>query len=99
VRGLIRKLVQSLNRGPDRHIDQDRCVSLYADACGIAPVGLESPHKTGAVVCKLIDCIKLGNEVGQTRIIDGRDHMSDIDLGQVVVCLFHCWLCCRYYSY
>src|SRR5438034_8410027 len=82
-------VAQSLERLPDRHIEEDSVVFVGADGGSVAFIGLESPDETRAGVSDRIDPIELGAEAFHDRRIQRSAHSGNVRLGQMKAVRFH----------
>src|SRR5438876_1633301 len=82
-------VAQSLERLPDRHVEEDSVVFVGADGGSVPFTGLESPDETRAGVSDRIDPIELGAEAFHDRRIQRSAHSGNVRLGQMKALRFH----------
>ena len=75
--------VERGRRSPYGHVHQDRVVVEDADAGGVAAVRLQAPDEARASVGDRVDRLELADEAGHDRVVEGGDHLRDVDLREL----------------
>lgn len=82
--GGVGKTAQRLERLPDGHIDDDKRVVAVGDIRGVARFRLQAPEEAGSLVGERVYWFELGDELGDLRIIEGRDKPGNVDLSEMI---------------
>src|SRR5262249_56798979 len=82
-------LVQSLERLPHRHVEEDQWIVERADRGRIALLGLEPPHEPRARVGDRVDARELGAEALHDLALERRAHARDVPLAELEADVLH----------
>jgi len=80
VMGSVDKGFEGFHGFPNRHIDEDRIVIVWANGGSISFLGFQPPNKAGAGISQGVDGLKLSDEPGHESVGHGRADAADIKL-------------------